>query len=264
MNKFNIQVRKDIIEMIGEAQSGYPGGSLSVVEILSVLYNKVMRIDPKKPTMPDRDIFVLSKGHASAALYSVLARKGFFPVEYLKTFRKFKSKLQGHPDRNKLTGVEVSTGSLGQGVSIAAGMALGYKKDKKPNKVYAAVGDGEIQEGQFWEASMAAAHYKLSNFTIIIDKNNLQIDGPTDEVMSVGDVGAKMLAFGFDVYEVDGHDEERLYDVLMKNSSDKPKCIIANTIKGKGVTFMENKFGWHGKAPSKEEVFEAIKELDKL
>lgn len=263
MSDFSLELRKDIINMIAIASSGHPGGSLSMVEIMSVLYNKVMHIDPKNPDNPDRDIFILSKGHAAPVLYATLANKGYFSKEELKTLRKFKSPLQGHPDKKKLKGVETCTGSLGQGVSQAVGFTLGFKSQGKKNKVYTVVGDGEIEEGLFWEASMSAAHYKLSNLTIIIDKNRLQLDGTTDEVMSAGNVEEKMKAFGFDVYSIDGNNEDEVYKALMSDNKDKPKCIVANTIKGKGVSFMENNVDWHGKAPNKEQTTKALEELSK-
>ena len=261
MASINNEIRKDIIDMVYNASSGHIGGALSLVEIMHVLYFKVMNIDPKNPEMSERDYFILSKGHASAVLYATLSHKGFFDREELKTSRKFGTKLQGHPDRKKLKGVEASTGSLGQGVSIAVGCALGLKASSKPNKVYTIVGDGEMQEGSFWEASMAASHYKLDNFTLVIDNNGLQIDGDNNDVMSLGDIKAKMSSFGFDVYSVDGHDEDALLKAFNEPMNNKPKCILAKTVKGKGVSFMENNFGWHGKAPSKEEYEKAMKEL---
>lgn len=255
------RIRRDIVDMVYNASSGHIGGALSLVEIMTTLYFDIMNIDPKNPNMPERDFLILSKGHASAVLYSTLARRGYFDPELLKTFRQLESKLQGHPDKKKLVGVEASTGSLGQGVSIAVGVALAHKMDNKPNKVYTIVGDGEMQEGLFWEASMAANHYNLVNFTLIIDNNGLQIDGANDTVMSLGDIEAKMKAFGYSVYVIDGHNKKEILKTLKIEENERPKCIIAKTIKGKGVSFMENDYNWHGKAPSKEEYEKAIKEL---
>lgn len=262
LHEFNRQVRRDILTMLGRSGSGHPGGSLSIVEVLSVLYNQVMNISPENLDDPNRDYLVLSKGHAAPALYSVLARKDFFSTEELWSLRKFKSMLQGHPDRNKVPGIEASTGSLGQGVSMSVGIALGKKLQGGKSKVYAITGDGEAQEGQFWEAAMSAAHYKLDNYTVVIDKNNLQIDGRTDEVMSLGDLTSKMRSFGFQVLEVDGHNLHELKNAFEVPHEGLPKCIVANTIKGKGVSFMEDLAGWHGKAPNKDEVELALKELE--
>ena len=262
LKHLNNEIRKDVIKMLGEAKSGHPGGSLSCVEIISTLYNRIMNIDSNNPDMNDRDIFILSKGHAAPTLYSVLSRKGFFNQSEQQNLRKFGSILQGHPDKNRTPGIEASTGSLGQGTSIAVGMALGYKTQNKPNRVFVITGDGEAQEGQFWEAAMAAANYKLDNYTLIVDKNGLQIDGKTEDVMDLGDFYKKMEAFGFKVYEIDGHDTEKLTNVFEETVVDQPKCIIAHTVKGKGVSFMENQVGWHGKAPNKEEVTEALSELE--
>ena len=256
-------LRYDIIKMIGAAGSGHPGGSLSVLEIIAVLYYAVMRIDPKKPSWQERDRFVLSKGHAAPALYAVLADLGYFPKSEFKTFRQFGSKLQGHPDKKKLLGLDASTGSLGQGVSIAVGMALGAKLGKSNVKVYAALGDGELQEGIVWEAAMAAAHYKLDNFCAIVDNNGLQIDGTNEQVMSLGNIAEKYRAFGFDVIELsDGNSVPTLIDAFKSPViAGKPRCVIAHTVKGKGVSFMENNVGWHGKAPSGEDLERALAEL---
>lgn len=251
------QVRIDILKMLAESKSGHPGGSLSCVEILSTLYFEAMSIDTDKA---DRDCCVLCKGHAAPALYAVLAHRGFFPTEELITLRKLGSRLQGHPDMRKTPGVDASTGSLGQGESIAVGLSLGQRLRGTNRKVYAVVGDGEMQEGQFWEAMMSAAHYKLSNLTVIIDHNGLQIDGTNDQVMSLGSIQKKMEAFGFYVIEVNGHDIEELLAAYALETS-QPKCIIANTVKGKGVSFMENQVGWHGKAPNADEVRQALAEL---
>ena len=260
------KLRANIVRMIHNSQSGHPGGSLSAIDILTVLYTKVMKQYPdwdKNPDFENRDRFVLSKGHASAAIYSILAHCGYFPEKDLLEYRKFGTKLQGHPCCTKLKGIEVSTGSLGQGLSIACGMALGLKLDKKKSHVFALMGDGELQEGSIWEAAMNAAHYKLNNLVGIVDRNRLQIDGNTEDVMAIGDAGAKFAAFGWNVIEIDGHNVEEIYEALekAKTSKDKPTVIIANTIKGKGVSFMENQAGWHGKAPNDEQLSQALKEL---
>ena len=258
------QVRRDIINMTANAGSGHPGGSLSAVEMLtSVLYTQ-MRVDPKNPHWEDRDRFVLSKGHAAPCYYAVLAEMGFISTDEFTNFRQLHSILQGHPDAKKVPGVDASTGSLGQGVSIAVGMALGAKKLGKDTKVFVLCGDGECQEGQIWEAFMSAAHYKLDNLTVLIDNNGLQIDGSNDEVMSLGDLPAKLRAFGFETIEVaDGNDLEQVLSALNAPTvPGKPKCIIARTVKGKGVSFMENQVGWHGKAPNEEQRAQALKELE--
>ena len=258
------EIRKYTLTSIGKLGVGHIGGSLSLPEVLAVLYFDVMNIDPADPKKPDRDRFVLSKGHVSPCYYGVLAEKGFFPREELMTFRQLHSRLQGHPDAKKLPGVDASTGSLGQGVSIANGMALGAKLLGKDTKVFVLCGDGELQEGQIWEAFMSAAHYHLDNLTVLIDWNGLQIDGSNDEVMSLGDLPAKLRAFGFDLHEVaDGNDIEQVlaaYDAPAVPG--KPKCILAHTVKGKGVSFMENQAGWHGKAPNAEQRAQALKELE--
>jgi len=257
------QLRCDVLTMITEAQSGHPGGSLSLMEIIVALYYSKMRVDPKNPADPDRDRFVLSKGHAAPALYAVLADKEYFPKEELKGFRQLGSHLQGHPDKKKLPGVDASTGSLGQGVSIATGMALGAKTQGKEVNVYAILGDGELQEGQVWEAAMAAAHYKLDNLTVIVDNNGLQIDGSNDKVMSLGNIADKYRAFGFNVIELeDGNNIESVLDAFEIKTEGQPKCILAHTVKGKGVSFMENQVGWHGKALSQEQLMQALSELN--
>ena len=258
------KIRCDAINMISAAGSGHPGGSLSATEMLVAIYHTAMRIDPKNPTDPNRDRFVLSKGHAAPALYAVLSDLGFFSPEEFKKFRQVGGMLQGHPAAGHTPGVEASTGSLGQGVSVATGMALGAKHNKSDVKVYVMCGDGEIQEGIAWEAFMAAAHYKLDNLTILIDNNGLQIDGSNDEVMSLGDLAAKIKAFGFELIELaDGHDLEAIDAAFSaKTAEGKPKCILAHTVKGKGVSFMENQAGWHGKAPNEEQRAQAIKELE--
>jgi Transketolase, N-terminal subunit len=256
------QLRRDVLTMITEAQSGHPGGSLSLMELIVALYYKKLHIDPKDPYKEDRDRFVLSKGHAAPALYAVLADKGYFPREEMKSFRQLGSHLQGHPDRKKLAGVDASTGSLGQGVSIAAGMALGAKAQGSGVKVYTILGDGELQEGQVWEAAMAAAHYKLDNLTMIIDNNGLQIDGSNDKVMSLGNIAEKFRAFGLYVIELeDGNNIESVINALDMEVKGQPKCIVAHTVKGRGVSFMENQVGWHGKALSQEQLAQALSEL---
>jgi transketolase len=258
-----VQIRRDIVTMLTESASGHPGGSLSAVEILSILYFHEMRINPEKPRDPDRDRFVLSKGHAAPVLYSALARRGFFNAEELMGLRKFGAMLQGHPNMNEIPGVDMSTGSLGQGVSTAVGMALAGKLDKKDYRVYTVLGDGELEEGQVWEATMAAAHYKLDNLTAFIDNNGLQIDGKCEDVMNVAPVGEKFRAFGWHVIEVDGHDLLALDAAIQeaKNTKDKPTAVVCKTVKGKGVSFMENEAGWHGTAPSKEQCEKALSEL---
>ena len=256
------QVRRDIIEMTANAGSGHPGGSLSAVELLTSVFYNHMRVDPKNPDDPDRDRFVLSKGHAAPCYYGVLAEMGFISRDEFTNFRQLHSILQGHPDCKKVPGVDASTGSLGQGCSIAVGMALGAKIQGKDTKVYALLGDGECQEGQIWEAFMAAAHHKLDNLTVIIDNNGLQIDGTNDEVMSLGDLPAKLRAFGFEVFEIDGHDLDAIEAALSAPVCGKPKCILTHTVKGKGVSFMENQVGWHGKAPNAEQREQAMKELE--
>ncbi len=263
---FTNTVRCDILKMIHGAKSGHPGGSLSCVEILSVLYRKILNVPvewKKSPDFDKRDRFILSKGHASACLYSVLARSGFFSPDELMTFRKFGSRLQGHPStRYALEGIEASTGSLGQGLSMASGVALALKLDKNPAKVFVLTGDGEMQEGSVWEALMAISHRKLDNIVIIVDKNNLQIDGSCDDVKSLGNLDKKLEAFGFDVQTVDGHSEEALTKALLAaKASNKPSAIIANTVKGKGISFMENNAGWHGKAPKDSELQAAMEEI---
>lgn len=257
------QIRQDIVRMVGEAKSGHPGGSLSAADIVTTLYFHEMKVDSENPTNPDRDRFVLSKGHAAPVLYAALAEKGFFPREELGTLRKIGSRLQGHPSMKHLPGVEMSTGSLGQGLSAANGMALAGKLDKRDYRVYALLGDGEIQEGQVWEAAMAAAHYKLDNVVAIIDHNKLQIDGPTSEVMSPEPIADKWRAFGWHVEVINGHDFEEIIAALNKAREVKgqPTAIIANTVKGKGVSFMENQVGWHGNAPSSEQTTQALCEL---
>jgi len=257
------KVRMGIIEGTYGAKAGHPGGSLSATEAFTYLYFKEMNVDPKNPKWEDRDRFVLSKGHTAPGLYAALAHKGFFPVEDLPTLRHIGSYLQGHPNMNETPGVDMSTGSLGQGISAAAGMALAAKYQGKECRVYTLLGDGEIQEGQVWEACMFAAHYKLDNFCAIIDNNGLQIDGAVADVMSPYPIDEKLKAFGFEVTVVDGHDFEQLEAAFAqaKATKGKPFAIIMKTVKGKGVSFMENNAGWHGKAPNDEEYAQAMAEL---
>lgn len=265
LKRIAIEVRKGIIEAVYSAKSGHPGGALSCADILTVLYFNQMNIDEKKPDDPNRDRLILSKGHASAALYSVLAEKGYFSKEELKNFRKLESKLQGHPDMKKLPGVDMTTGSLGQGLSAGVGMAIASKMDKAGCKIYCILGDGEIEEGQVWEALMAASKNNLDNLCVILDNNNLQIDGEIDKVGGMNNITEKFLSFGFNVVNINGHNMDEIIDAITtaKQTKGKPTIIIAKTIKGKGVSFMENKASWHGKAPSKEEYESAIEELNK-
>ena len=257
------QLRRHIIQMIGKAGSGHPGGSLSAVEIVTALYFRVMRLDPKNPHWPDRDRFILSKGHAAPLLYAALAEKGFFPKEWLLTLRQLGSPLQGHPHCRYLPGVEVSTGSLGQGLAVGNGMALAARLDKRDYRIYVLLGDGELQEGMVWEAAMAASHYGLDNLTAIVDRNFLQIDGSTEQVMSLEPVEDKFRAFGWEARTIDGHDFPQILEALdwARRVKGKPAAIVAHTIKGKGVSFMENNPDWHGKAPKPEEVERALAEL---
>lgn len=257
-------IRKDIIAMLTESGSGHPGGSLSAVEILTTLYFNEMRVDINNPKDINRDRFILSKGHAAPVLYSTLARKGFFNVDELMGLRKFGAMLQGHPNMNGIPGVDMSTGSLGQGISAAVGMAIAGKLDKKDYRVYALLGDGELEEGQVWEAAMAAAHYKLDNMTAFVDLNGLQIDGPVEEVMNVNPVADKFAAFGWNVIEANGHDFNALKIAIEEGKSvkDKPTMIVCKTVKGKGVSFMENEAGWHGSTPNKEQCDKALRELE--
>ena len=257
------KVRRGILEEVYNAQSGHPGGSLSVADILTVLYFNELHIDENNTKWENRDRMVLSKGHCSPALYSCLANKGFFPVEDLKTFRKLDSYLQGHPDMNKIPGVDMTTGSLGQGLSAGVGMAITGKMDKKDYRVYCILGDGEIEEGQIWEAAMSAKKYALDNLCVIVDNNNLQIDGTVEEVMSPYPIDEKFKSFGFEIIKIDGNNMQEILDAfeVAKNVKGKPVCIIAKTIKGKGVSFMENQVGWHGKAPNEEQYRMAMDEL---
>ena len=257
------KVRMGVIEATHSAKSGHPGGSLSAADMFTYLYFKEMNVDPANPNWEDRDRFVLSKGHTAPGLYSALALRGFFPVEDLKTLRKTSSYLQGHPNMNYVPGVDMSTGSLGQGISCAAGMALGLKHQGKSARVYTLLGDGEIQEGQVWEACMLAAHYKLDNFVVIVDNNGLQIDGAVDKVMSPYPIVDKLEAFGFHVEAIDGHDFDQIEAALntAKTVKGQPTAIVMKTTKGKNVSFMENDAGWHGKAPSDAEYEQAMNEL---
>ncbi len=256
------QLRRDIVNMLAESGSGHPGGSLSAVELMAAVYYTQMHINPQDPKDPSRDRFVLSKGHAAPCLYAILAEMGFFDRAELNKLRKLGAMLQGHPVVS-IPGVEASTGSLGQGVSMAVGMALGFKAQHQSNRVYTILGDGELQEGQVWEAAMAAAHYQLDNLTVIIDNNGLQIDGANSQVMALGDIGAKFRAFGFEVLELaDGHDLEAIIKALETPVTGRPKCILAHTVKGKGVSYMENQVDWHGKAPNEEQRQQAMKELE--
>lgn len=263
LNETARQIRIDILNMLNQAGSGHTGGSLSAVEMLTSLYFSTMKHDPKNPQWKDRDRCVLSKGHAAPALYAILARCGYFDPEELKYLRKTGRMLQGHPDMNTTPGVEISTGSLGQGLSIANGMAIGLKLDKKNSRVYVLLGDGEIQEGQIWEAAMSAAHYKIDNLCALLDHNGLQIDGPVKEIMDIEPLADKWKSFGWHVFEVDGHDIEAILDALHKAEKikGKPSIIICETIKGKGVSFFENKVEYHGVAPTDGELEEALKEL---
>lgn len=256
-------LRQDIVKMLGQAGSGHTGGSLSAADIVACLYFWEMKLDTRNPRWPDRDRFVLSKGHAAPLLYAVLAEKGFFPREDLAGLRKFGSPLQGHPDMKKVPGVEASTGSLGQGIAWAIGMALAGRLDRKDYRVYALLGDGELQEGMVWEAVMAGAHYQLDNLVAIVDFNGLQIDGRVEDVMSPLPIAAKFGAFGWQAVEIDGHDYRQIMGALnlARETRGRPTAIVARTIKGRGVSFIENLVDWHGKAPNPEQVAQALAEL---
>ena len=258
------KVRMGIIESTHGAKAGHPGGSLSAAEVFTYLYFKEMNIDPKNPKWEDRDRFVLSKGHTAPGLYSALALRGFFPVEDLPKLRHIDSYLQGHPNMNTVPGVDMSTGSLGQGISVAVGMALAAKHTGKENRVYSLLGDGEIQEGQVWEACMAAAHYNLDNLCIIVDNNDLQIDGRVGDVMSPYPIVDKLESFGFKVSAIDGHDLDAIEEAFnkAKNTKGAPSAIVIKTVKGKGVSYMEDDAGWHGKAPNDAEYEQAMNELN--
>lgn len=258
------KIRRHVIEEVSAAKSGHPGGSLSVADIITVLYFDEMNVDPKNPGDPDRDRFVLSKGHCAPALYAALAMRGFFPEKDLVTLRKIDSYLEGHPSISTVPGVDISTGSLGQGISNAIGIALSGKLDRKDFRVYSVLGDGELEEGQVWEAAMAAAHYKLDNITAFVDLNGLQIDGNTKDVMNPNPVADKFAAFGWNVISIDGHDIDAIKKALAeaKTVKGKPTMIVASTVKGKGVSFMEGDYGWHGVAPNAEQTEKALGEID--
>lgn len=259
------RVRRNILKMVHSAKSGHPGGSLSGADILTVLYQKCLNVPDEwdeSPIFESRDRFILSKGHASPLLYAVLAEKGLLKEDELFTFRKIGSNLQGHPSRGYVKGVEASTGSLGQGLSLGCGVAMGLKLDSNPANVVVYLGDGELQEGSCWEAFMQAGHRKLNNLIAIIDRNKLQIDGCTEDVMALGDVASKIKEFGWNVIEINGHDFNEIYKAFeMAKESELPFAIVANTVKGKGVSFMENQAGWHGKAPNDEQLAQALEEL---
>ena len=265
LEKIANDIRIGVIEAVYSAKSGHPGGSLSCADILTVLYFNQMNINEKEPNAKVRDRFVLSKGHCSPALYSTLARKGYFEKERLLTFRNIESNLQGHPDMNKVPGVDMTSGSLGQGLSVANGMALASKLNGDGYRVYCLLGDGEIEEGQVWEAAMTSNKYKLDNLCVIVDNNNLQIDGKIEEVIGLTNIGDKFKSFGFEVLQIDGNNIEELLNAfnVAKQIKGRPTVIIAKTIKGKGVSFMENKVEWHGRAPKEEEYKQAIEELSK-
>lgn len=258
------ELRANLLKMLCEAGSGHSGGSLSCIDILYVLYHEVMTHDPANPGWEGRDRFVLSKGHVCPALYTVLADCGYFPKEELSTLRKFGSKLQGHPYMNKTKGLDVSSGSLGQGLSVAVGMALSLKMDQAANRVYCLMGDGEQQEGEIWEAAMAAAHYRLGNLCAIVDHNHLQIDGFVEHVMNVESLAEKWRSFGWNVIEIDGHTYADIVGAFerARNETEKPSVIIAETVKGKGVSFMENRAEWHGVSPNKAQLAQALSELE--
>ena len=259
-------IRSSIVSMVTEAQSGHPGGSLSAADILTTLYFAEMNINPEDPQQADRDRFVLSKGHAAPVLYATLAERGFFPKEELLTLRKINSRLQGHPSMKNLPGIDMSTGSLGQGLSVAAGMALAIRLDGGSQRIYTILGDGELEEGMVWEGAMFAAHYKLDNLTAFVDFNGLQIDGPVSEVLSPLPIPEKWQAFNWNVIEIDGHDVNAIYDAIQtaKTVKGRPTMIVATTIKGKGVCQMENIADWHGKAPSQEQCDLFLSQLNNL
>ncbi len=261
------RIRIDIVKAVHKAGSGHPGGSLSAADIVTALYFKVMNIDPKNPKMEGRDKFILSKGHAGPVQYAALAERGYYDVEDMMSLRKLGSPFQGHPNRDKVPGIEMSTGSLGQGFAVSVGMAMAGKMDekagKKSGRVYVLLGDGELQEGLVWEAAMAAAHYKLDNLCAIVDWNGLQIDGKNEDVMTVTPIDEKFKAFGFHVLMIDGHDFGEIFEAFDKaaDCKDKPTVIIAKTNKGRGVSFMQDNPGWHGKAPKEDEAKQAVAEL---
>ena len=257
------KVRVDIVKMIHEAGSGHPGGSLSAADIVTALYFKEMNVDPENPDMDGRDKFILSKGHAGPVQYAALAERGYFPVEDTLSLRKLGSKFQGHPNRDKVPGIEMSTGSLGQGISVSVGMALANKIDGNPGRIYTLLGDGELQEGLVWEAAMSAAHYNLDNLCAIVDHNGLQIDGKNEDVMNVMPIDKKFEGFGFNVIKIDGHNFEEIFAAFdnARATKEKPTVIIAETHKGQGVSFMCDNPGWHGKAPDQDQTKQAIEEL---
>ncbi|MBO4907888.1 MAG: transketolase [Lachnospiraceae bacterium] len=265
LKKYANEVRKGIVTSTHSAKAGHPGGSLSAADVFTFLYFEEMNIDPKNPEKEDRDRFVLSKGHTAPGLYAALANRGYFPVEDLKTLRKLGSYLQGHPNMH-IPGVDMASGSLGQGISAAVGMALGAKLDNKDFRVYTLLGDGEIQEGQVWEAAMFAGFRKLDNLVVIVDNNGLQIDGPVDKVCSPYPIADKFKAFNFNVVEIDGHDFDQIRNAFnnAKETKGMPTCIILHSVKGKGVSFMENNADWHGKAPNDEEYATAMADLAKI
>ena len=266
LQKIANEVRKGIVTAVHAAGAGHPGGSLSAADIFTYLYFEEMNINPEKPADPDRDRFVLSKGHTAPGLYSAMAQRGYFPVEELKTLRKLGSRLQGHPSMQYLPGIDMSSGSLGQGISVACGMALSAKLDNKDYRTYTLLGDGEIEEGQVWEAAMFAGFRKLDNLVVIVDNNGLQIDGPVDEVCSPYPIDKKFEAFNFHVINVDAHDFDALRAAFKeaKETKGQPTAIIAHSIKGKGVSFMENQVSWHGTAPNDEEYAKAMEDLEKI
>lgn len=265
LEKQCIELKKKVITMVYKAQSGHPGGSLSAADFVTAAYFREMNLDPENPKWEDRDRFILSKGHVCPIQYAALATLGYFDEAVLDTLRKENSILQGHPDMKKCPGIDISTGSLGQGLACGVGMGIAAKKDKKEFRVFVAVGDGECQEGEIWEAAQTANKYQLDNLIVFVDNNNLQIDGITDEVMPNLHLGKKFEAFGFEMYEIDGNNMQQIvdtFDRIRMTKNGKPKCIFANTVKGKGVSFMENQCGWHGVAPNAEQYEQAIKELD--
>lgn len=265
LKKQCLELKKKVIHMIYVAQSGHPGGSLSAADFVTAAYFSEMNIDPKNPRWVDRDRFVLSKGHVCPIQYAALATLGYFPESELETLRKENSILQGHPSMNKCPGIDISTGSLGQGLACGVGMGIMAKRDKKDYRVFVVVGDGECQEGEIWEAAQTANKYHLDNLIVFVDNNNLQLDGITDEVMPNIDLGKKSEAFGFETYEIDGNDMQQIVDTFERirmTKNGKPKCIFGHTVKGNGISFMENECGWHGVAPNEEQYAQAMKELD--
>lgn len=263
LEKIAAKVRVDVIKEIYHAGSGHPGGSLSSADLVTALYFYEMNVDPQNPEMEGRDKLVLSKGHAGPVQYAALAERGYYPVEDIMNLRKIDGKFQGHPCKGKVPGIEMSTGSLGQGFAVAGGMAIANKMDGNPGRIYSILGDGELQEGLIWEAAMSAGHYKLDNLVAIVDNNGLQIDGRNEDVMTVAPVAEKFASFGWNVISIDGHDMQQICEALdaAKACKGQPTAIIAKTVKGKGVSFMEDQAGWHGKAPSEEQAKQAVEEL---